>query len=123
MKYKNAVPVIATADVKSTVNYYKDVLGFTEHFIFGNPPVYAGIEKDGVLLYISLDAEFASAVEASDLHPEIFLWVQDVDKIFEEHKRRGAKIFEEVSNRPWDARQYVIEEPNGYHLKVAEPLD
>lgn len=74
MKYKNAVPVIATADVRSTVDYYKDVLGFSEHFIFGNPPVYAGIEKDGVLLYVSLDAKLASAVEASDLHPEIFLW-------------------------------------------------
>lgn len=25
--------------------------------------------------------------------------------------------------RAWDARQYVIEDPNGYHLKIAEPLD
>ncbi len=33
MKYKNAVPLIATADVKLTVNYYKDVLGYrTLHF-------------------------------------------------------------------------------------------
>ena len=41
MQYKNAVPVIATGDVRSTVSYYKNVLGFTEHFIYGNPPVYA----------------------------------------------------------------------------------
>jgi uncharacterized glyoxalase superfamily protein PhnB len=123
LKYKNAVPVIATADVRSTLNYYKDILGFTEHFVFGDPPVYAGIERDGVLLYISFDAELASAVKTSRLHPEIFLWVQDVDEVFKEHKHRGAKILEEVSDRPWDARQYVIEEPNGYHLKVAEPLD
>jgi uncharacterized glyoxalase superfamily protein PhnB len=123
LKYRNAVPVIATADVRSTVSYYKDILGFNQHFVFGDPPVYAGIERDGVLLYIALDAKLALAVETSDLHPEIFLWVQDVDKVFEEHKRRGARIFEEISDRPWDARQYVIEEPNGYHLKVAEPID
>jgi hypothetical protein len=36
---------------------------------------------------------------------------------------RGAKIVEEISNRPWDARQYVIEDPNGYYIKVAEPTD
>lgn len=122
MKYRDAVPVIATANVRSTVDYYKDVLGFSEHFIFGDPPVYAGVERDGVLLYITLDTKLAGAIGASALHPEVFLWVQDVDKVFEEHKRRGAKIFEDVSDRAWDARQYVIEEPNGYHLKVAEPI-
>ena len=50
MKYVNAVPVIATADVSSTLAYYTAVLGFKEHFIFGDPPVYAGVERDGVLL-------------------------------------------------------------------------
>lgn len=123
VKYQNAVPVIATDDVRSAVAYYTNVLGFSEHFLFGDPPVYAGVERDGVLLYITLDAKLASALKSSDQHPDVFLWVQDVDKAFEEHKRRGARIFEDISDRAWDARQYVIEDPNGYHLKIAESLD
>ena len=123
MKYKNAVPVIASSDVRRAVTYYTDVLGFNEHFIFGAPAVYAGVERDGVLLYITLDPALASSLKASNLHPEVFLWVHNVDEAFEDHKLRGAKIFEEISDRPWDARQYVIEDPNGYHLKIAEPLD
>jgi uncharacterized glyoxalase superfamily protein PhnB len=123
MKYNSAVPVIATADVRSTIAYYTRVLDFREQFVFGDPPVYAGVERDGVLLYISLDAALASRLKNSDLHPDVFLWVEDVDKVFDEHKSRGAKIVEEIVDRPWDARQYVIEDPNGYHLKVAEPID
>jgi catechol 2,3-dioxygenase-like lactoylglutathione lyase family enzyme len=123
MKYKNAVPVIGTADVRATVDDYARVLGFKEHFLFGDPPVYAGIERDGVLLYIAQDIELAAALKNSDLHPEVFLWVQDVDKVFEEHKHRGAKIVEVIADRAWDARQYVVEDPNGYHLKIAEPID
>jgi catechol 2,3-dioxygenase-like lactoylglutathione lyase family enzyme len=124
MKYRNAVPVVATADVRSTVAYYTRVLGFREHFIFGDPPVYAGIERDGVLLYFARDIKFASVLkDHPDLHPEVFLWVHNVDKVFEEHKLRGAAIVEEIADRAWDARQYVIEDPNGYHLKIAEPLD
>jgi uncharacterized glyoxalase superfamily protein PhnB len=123
MTYRSAVPVIATADVLSTVAYYKDVLGFSEHFLFGDPPVYAGIERNGVILYIAHDAKLAAMLTSSDLHPEVFLWVQDVDRVFGEHKLRGAKIVEELADRAWDARQYVIEDPNGYHLKVAEPID
>ncbi len=122
MRYKSAVPVISTGDVSSTVEYYTTVLGFCQHFIYGDPPVYAGVERDGVLLYITLDKQMASALKNSGLHPDVFLWVQDVDKVFEDHKKRGAKIFEGISDRPWDARQYVIEDPNGYRLKIAEPI-
>jgi uncharacterized glyoxalase superfamily protein PhnB len=123
VKYKNSVPVVSTADVQSTVDYYTQTLGFNKHFMFGEPPVYAGLEQSGVLLYVAEDKNFASAVKSARLHPEVFLWVQNVDKVYSEHKQRGAKIVEEIADRPWDARQYVVEDPNGYHLKIAEPID
>src|SRR5688572_23578873 len=121
MKFKDSVPVVATSDVRSTVDYYSSVLGFREHFVFGEPPVYAGVERDGVLLYVAHDPKMAAVLKISDLHPDIFLWVQDVDAVFAEHRQRGAKIIEGVADRPWDARQYVLEDPNGYRLKIAEP--
>ena len=105
------------------MDYYNRVLGFREHFIFGDPPVYAGVERDGVLLYITHDPRMAAMLKNSDLHPDIFLWVQDVDRVFDDHCRRGATIIETVSDRPWDARQYVVEDQNGYRLKIAEPID
>jgi catechol 2,3-dioxygenase-like lactoylglutathione lyase family enzyme len=122
MKYEKAVPVISTADVLSTVAFYKRVLGFTERFLFGDPPVYAGIERDGALLYIAQDAKLTAMLKSSDLHPEVFIWVRDIDLVLDEHRLRGVKIVEEISDRAWGARQYVIEDPNGYYLKIAEPL-
>jgi uncharacterized glyoxalase superfamily protein PhnB len=122
MKLKDAVPVISAADVGLTVDYYARVLGFREHFVFGEPPVYAGIERDGVLLYITHDPAMARALKAADLHPDVFLWVDDVDQAYAEHRRCGAKIVEDIADRPWDARQYVVEDPNGYRLKIAQPI-
>ena len=123
MKFKDSVPVISTSDVRATLDYYARVLGFREHFVFGEPPVYAGVERDGVLLYVAHDPVMAAMLKSSGLHPDVFLWVQDVDRVFEEHCRNGATIIEQVSNRAWDARQYVVEDPNGYRLKIAEPID
>jgi uncharacterized glyoxalase superfamily protein PhnB len=123
MKHQQAVPVIATADVSSSVAYYTGVLGFTKHFVFGDPPVYAGVRRDDALIYITKDDKLAAALKELDLHPDVYLWVREVDKVFAEHKSRGAKVIEAISNRPWDARQYVIEDPNGYFIKIAEPLD
>jgi uncharacterized glyoxalase superfamily protein PhnB len=115
--------VVATGDVSATVDYYTRVLGFAEHFIFGEPPVYAGVQRDETLIYITKDDKLAATLKDLELHPDVYMWVQDVDKAFAEHQARGAKIVEPISNRPWDARQYVIEDPNGYFLKIAEPLD
>ena len=123
MRFKDSVPVIATADVRATIDWYVRILGFREHFVFGEPPVYAGLERDSVLLYVTHDPEMASALKASGLHPDVFLWVEGVDEAFVEHRARGAKIVEAVGDRAWDARQYVLEDLNGYRLKVAEPLD
>jgi uncharacterized glyoxalase superfamily protein PhnB len=81
------------------------------------------MQRDGVQLYISQDENLADAIAQQTLHPEIFLWVEDVDAWFVQHQRNGARIIEEISDRPWDARQYVIEDPNGYFIKVAQPLD
>jgi uncharacterized glyoxalase superfamily protein PhnB len=123
VRYRSAVPVIATDDVLAAPDYYTRVLGFEKHFVYGDPPVYAGIRRDEMLLYLTLDPEMVSALKKSGLHPDVFLWVEDVDAAYQQHQAGGARIVEEIADRPWDARQYVVEDPNGYHLKFAEPLD
>jgi hypothetical protein len=49
--------------------------------------------------------------------------VSDIGSIYEQHRAKHADITEELTERPWGVRQYVIREPNGYHLKIAEPLE
>jgi len=122
-KCRQFVPVIASADVRETIEYYVNVLGFQQHFIYGDPPVYAGVTRDDSLLYITLDAALVQQIQNGGLNPDVFLWVEGVDELYQEHKTKGAKIFEEVADRPWDARQYVIEDPSGYHLKIGQPID
>src|SRR5688500_15064201 len=123
MKFKESVPVISTADMRTTIEWYVRVLGCRERFVFGDPPVYAGLENDGVLLYVTHDPALSSALKKSGVHPDIFLWVEGIDEAFETHRTRGAKIIEPLADRPWDARQYVVEDPNGYRLKIAQPID
>lgn len=123
LKCKQSVPVIASADVRKTMDYYVNVLGFLQHFIYGDPPVYAGVKRDDALIYIGHDPILVQQLKACGLNPDVFLWVDGVDELCKEHKAKGAKIVEDIADRPWDARQYVIEDPSGYHLKIAQPID
>ena len=43
--FSSAVPVIA--DVLSAIRYFEQTLGFKQQWIWGDPPVYAGIRAGG----------------------------------------------------------------------------
>ena len=121
--YSAAVPVIATADVSSTLQYFEQTLGFKQQWIWGNPPVYAGVKAGSAILYITHDPDTAAAIKERRLALDIFLWVKQIDQVYDQHRARNADIVEELTARPWGVRQYVIRDPNGYHLKVAEPYE
>ena len=86
----------------------------------GDPPVYAGVRAGDALLYVTHDADRASTIKERQLAPDIFLWVTDIDSVYAQHRAAKADIAEELTMRPWGVRQYVVREPNGYLLKVAE---
>ena len=121
--FTSAVPVIATADVTATIHYFEQTLGFKQQWVWGDPPVYAGIRAGGALLYVTHDPDLASAIQDRRLSPDIFLWVSDIDGVYAQHRATNAQITEALSERPWGVRQYVIREPNGYLLKVAECVE
>jgi uncharacterized glyoxalase superfamily protein PhnB len=121
--YSSAVPVIATADVSGTVRYFEQTLGFEQQWIWGDPPLYAGLKAGSAILYITHDPDTAAAIKERRLAPDIFLWVNQIDQVYDRHRAKNADIVEELTARPWGVRQYVVREPNGYHLKVAEPYE
>jgi catechol 2,3-dioxygenase-like lactoylglutathione lyase family enzyme len=121
--FRNAVPVIGTADVAKTVSYFEHKLEFKQQWAWGDPPVYAGIKAGGALLYVSADPELATALRQEKLAPDVFVWVNDIDSVYARHCQNGVEIAEELSVRPWGVKQYVIREPNGYLLKIVEDAD
>jgi len=118
--FSSAVPVIASSDVRGTVRYFEQTLGFKQQWIWGDPPIYAGMRAGGALLCVTHDPELASIIRERRLAPDIFLWVSDIESVYAHHRASRADITEELTARPWGVRQYVIREPNGYLLKVAE---
>jgi catechol 2,3-dioxygenase-like lactoylglutathione lyase family enzyme len=122
MKAHSVVAVIATDDVMETVRYFEDVLGFHKEWVWGDPLEYVGLKAGEGIVYVNYDPDLAGAIEEDGLAPEIFLWVERIEEVYDQHRRNGAEIIEELSERPWKAKQYVVLEPNGYRIKIAEDL-
>lgn len=120
-KIHSAVPVIGTDDIELSLTYYTQVLGFALDFKHGDPPVYAGVKSGDVEIYFCNDPSLVQGIRKQQLVPEIFIWVSDAESLFREHTVNGAEIIEALSDRSWGARQYVVRDINGYHLKFAQP--
>lgn len=118
--FKTAVPVIASLDVVNTVGYFERVLGFEREWIWGDPPVYAGLRAGSAMLYISYDPELAGAIRERNLAPDIYLWVEDIHEIYGRHRASNAEIVDDLGVKPWGTQQYTVLEPNGYRLKIAQ---
>ena len=40
---RNSEPIFPVADIVATVRYYRDVLGFAEEWVWGEPPDFGGV--------------------------------------------------------------------------------
>ncbi|WP_276374857.1 VOC family protein [Chryseolinea sp. H1M3-3] len=118
----STVPVISTDDIEKSLAYYQHVLGFAFDFQYGDPPVYAGVHSGNAEIYFTHSPALVKFLRDQSFHPDIFIWINDADYLFKLHVQNGAEVIEPLSNRPWGARQYVVRDINGYHLKFAQPI-
>lgn len=114
----SSTAILATRDVVGTLAYYKDVLGFDNTWTWGEPPSFGGANFGGVSLMFMLDPKLAKRVQGH----QHWIKVDDPDSLFQFHRERGAKVVETIADKPWGVREYILEDPSGYHLRVAGPL-
>jgi uncharacterized glyoxalase superfamily protein PhnB len=118
----STVPVICSVDIHKSISYYVQVLGFSPDFEYGDPVVYAGVRSGEAEIYFTTDDEMCDLLKERDVHPEIFVWLPDAESSYKTHVANGAEVIEPISERPWGARQYVVRDINGYHLKFAQSV-
>jgi ribosomal protein S18 acetylase RimI-like enzyme/predicted enzyme related to lactoylglutathione lyase len=109
--------VFAVADVRETVAFYRDRLGFAERWLWGDPPTFGCIGADAIEVFLCQQPSLAGRVEG---HQHYF-WIEDVDALHRRHMEAGAPIVEAIENKPWNAREYVVRDCNGYHLRFGGP--
>lgn len=113
-----AQPILSVNDLGETLRYYEDVLGFTDAWRWEDGDEYGGIGRGGAWIMFNRDPDVAAHVRGH----LVWFYVGGVDALYREHKAAGAKIVLELEDQSWGFREYRVEDNNGYHLRIAEPL-
>ena len=107
-----AATIFVVKDVGKSVAHYQDVLGFHVEFTYGSPACYAGVERGGALIHLQAAADS----ERQPGQAAVYIFVTDVDTLYEELTSRGARILVEPKNYPYGMRDFAITDLDGNQL-------
>lgn len=116
-------PQFVVPDVVKTAEYYRDKLGFEILGYFLDPPVYAMVRRDSAEIHFGkADGEQIQTNEMvrKGLGTDAYIFVTDVNGLFEEFTRNGVEIVGGPTKRPYDCVEITVKDCNGFQLVFGE---
>jgi uncharacterized glyoxalase superfamily protein PhnB len=121
---KAVSPIFAVDDVVSAAEYYRDKLGFST-FVLSEPVPFANVERDSIsihLLQATTQGARNSAAQVAGHSCDLYIQVTNTDELFADMKSRGAHIHQGIDDRPYEMRDFSVQDSNGYILTFGHSL-
>ncbi len=119
-------PVLAVRNMKETIEFYTNVLGFKMGMVFpdADKPEYADLSKEGmVLMFIPAKNVGIGSEEKLGTGVNVYMEIDgNIDEYYAEVQRKGVKIATDIKDEPFDIRDFTVEDPDGYQLTFNQRL-
>ena len=115
-------PVLLVSDVVRSRDYYSDALGFRLNTLWGEPPTFCMARRDGVEVMLSQVSDNPQPNGKIDGQMDAYIWVDDVTNLFKEFDAKGALIESGPTDRPYEAREIEVRDPDGHRLVFAQDM-
>jgi GNAT superfamily N-acetyltransferase len=113
---RSSEPIFPVLDVVATVRYYREVLGFAEEWVWGEPPDFGGVRWGKVGAMFAL--EQGPDVKVGGQWHSFF--VEGIDVLYNLHCRNGATIRSPLAAKPWGLCEYTVRDLNGHYLRFGQ---
>ena len=108
-------PTVSVADLRATVDYYHEQLGFKVQFEWGEPPIHAGVTLGAATLHFNQPSD----LESINGRFWLYFVVEDVDDLYSIYQRRDVELLDEPIDREWGMREFNVRDINGISLRFA----
>ena len=110
-------PVFTVRNLGEALEYYRDKLGFTIAWTWGDPVSRAGVALDDVEIQLE-GAGFGAPPGPS----VVYCHMTDVDSYYEACRGRGATFAMDLADRPWGMRDFRVLDPSENRIGFASAL-
>ncbi len=114
---------IITKKLTESKTFYNSVLGFevvfeNDFYLLMQTPGGSGMLSFLLPEHPSQQPLFQSAFQGQGMY--ITIEVEDVDRIYEQMKRKNVDISIELRDEPWGDRHFAITDPNGVGVDIVK---
>src|SRR5690606_15518837 len=118
--FYKGIPFLPVKDLRKTIEYYTQTLGFDGEWYWGDPPTDAGCRRDQLSLLFNVNPKLAAKMKGL----ELVMFVDDVDGIYEELRSKPeVEIIIPIRDEPWGMREFTLRDINGYSLRISCSLE
>ncbi len=117
-KFRKLSPHLPVRDVKETIEWYKQRLGFGEEWFYGDPVTDGGCRRDEMRVLFGVSSSpFETPRDIS-----LILFVDNIEEVYAEMQQRGLSISSPLTTYDYDIKEFSIIDCNGYLLRFAESV-
>lgn len=122
MTVTGVVPILLVRDVAATARFFEERMGFGADFLYGEPPFYGSVSRDGVRLHFRFVAEpvFAIAAAREESLIAASFEVSDVRVLFEEMAERSAPFAQGLESHEGGGTDFHVRDPDGNVVSFVE---
>ncbi len=117
---KHCIPILRVKDARASIEYYAKTLGFGkdwEHQFEAGLPLFVSITRDASTLFLSEHEGDGTP------NTHVYLYVGDVNSLYEELKARGARIAKPPQMMPWGVQEMIVEDLDGNVLRFGKDIE
>jgi catechol 2,3-dioxygenase-like lactoylglutathione lyase family enzyme len=115
-------------DLKASTDFFTNKLGFTIDFVYGDPPFYGQVSRDNARLALRYMDEsfFAEDIRQREglLSASITLASADeIKQLFLACQAADVPLAQSLRNEPWQAKTFIVKDPDGNLILFAGPAN
>jgi len=116
-----AEPQLYVRDIVASCEFYTRMLGFSVAFLYGEPPFYGQVFRDGARLNLRQveGPVIHAALRDADQLLAASITLEDAKPLFLEYQKAGINFFQPLRTEPWGARTFIVRDPDGNLLLFA----
>jgi len=122
-RVRAVTPDLIVSDLQRSIDFYCHKLGFIEPNVWGEPPCFAMLNRDGFDLMLSL------AEDPAHVHPngpagvwDLFISISDVAAEMAALEAAGVPIDKGPTDTFYEMREIEVLDPDGHRLCLAQDL-
>lgn len=119
--FSRSAPVLQVSDVLKSRDFYRDLLGFEEFGMWGEPPCFCILGRGAITIF--LDQSWKGRPVPANQYWAAYLYVSDAEALAAEFRARGVEIARGPEDAPHGCREIDVRDPDGHIICFGQDLE